>query len=182
MCTSRCFDKDLAPNNLLFAEAVERCAEKGGQCLAYALWLMITWVTSDEAMACKSLTSAGISYPNLQRKTSFEAGLHRGWKEAIARQLGKPLKNLRRRWYELCSRLTDLVFETLDTGAVPVVANFGGSGDIVHPEVLYKVTLTTENDIVAQMEKILTELAHTSVVIRRKSYRRFQILALSANF
>lgn len=87
---------------------------------------------------------------------------------------------LRRRWYELCSRLSNLVFEALDTGAVPVVANFGGSGDIVHPEVLYKVTLTTENDIVAQMEKIFTELAHASVVIRCKSYRRFQILALSA--
>jgi hypothetical protein len=65
---------------------------------------------------------------------------------------------------------TQSSFEALDTGAVPVVANFGGSGDIVHLEVLYKGTLTTENDIVAQMEKILTELAHTSVVIRRKSY------------
>jgi glycosyltransferase involved in cell wall biosynthesis len=53
-----------------------------------------------------------------------------------------------------------VVFEALGTGAVPVVADFGGPGDIVHPEVGYKVSLTTENDIVAQMEKILTELAH----------------------
>jgi glycosyltransferase involved in cell wall biosynthesis len=53
-----------------------------------------------------------------------------------------------------------VVFEALGTGAVPVVADFGGPGDIVHPEVGYKVPLTTENDIVAQMEKILTELAH----------------------
>ncbi len=53
-----------------------------------------------------------------------------------------------------------VVFEALGTGAVPVVADFGGPGDIVHPEVGYKVALTTENDIVAQMEKILTELAH----------------------
>ena len=52
-----------------------------------------------------------------------------------------------------------VVFEALGTGAVPVVADFGGPGDIVHPEVGYKVALTTENDIVAQMEKILTELA-----------------------
>jgi glycosyltransferase involved in cell wall biosynthesis len=53
-----------------------------------------------------------------------------------------------------------VVFEALGTGAVPLVADFGGPGDIVHPEVGYKVPLTTENDIVAQMEKILTELAH----------------------
>ena len=52
-----------------------------------------------------------------------------------------------------------VVFEALGTGAVPVVADFGGPGDIVHPEVGYKVALTTENDIVAQMEKILKELA-----------------------
>jgi hypothetical protein len=41
-----------------------------------------------------------------------------------------------------------------------VVADFGGPGDIVHREVGYKVPLTSENDMVAQMEKILTELAH----------------------
>jgi glycosyltransferase involved in cell wall biosynthesis len=51
-------------------------------------------------------------------------------------------------------------FEALAAGAVPVVADFGGPGDIVHPEVGYKVPLTNEIDVVAQMEKILTELAH----------------------
>src|SRR5437764_3352166 len=53
-----------------------------------------------------------------------------------------------------------VVFEALAAGAVPVVADFGGPGDIVHPKVGYKVPLTNESDIVAQMEKILTELAH----------------------
>jgi len=53
-----------------------------------------------------------------------------------------------------------IVFEALATGAVPVVADFGGPGDIVHPDVGYKVPLTNEIDIVAQMEKILTELAY----------------------
>jgi len=53
-----------------------------------------------------------------------------------------------------------VVFEALGTGAVPVVADFGGPGDIVHPKVGYKVALTTESDVVTQMEKILTELAH----------------------
>jgi glycosyltransferase involved in cell wall biosynthesis len=53
-----------------------------------------------------------------------------------------------------------VVFEALATGAVPVVVDFGGPGDIVHPKVGYKVPLTNEIDVVAQMEKILTELAH----------------------
>jgi glycosyltransferase involved in cell wall biosynthesis len=53
-----------------------------------------------------------------------------------------------------------VVFEALATGAVPVVADFGGPGDIVHPGVGFKVPLTNENDFVAQMEKILTDLAH----------------------
>jgi glycosyltransferase involved in cell wall biosynthesis len=53
-----------------------------------------------------------------------------------------------------------VVFEALGTGAVPVVADFGGPGDIVHPEVGYKVPLRNESDMVAQMERILTELAH----------------------
>jgi len=53
-----------------------------------------------------------------------------------------------------------VVFEALSSGAVPMVADFGGPGDIVHPEVGYKVALTSENDIVDQMERILTELAN----------------------
>lgn len=53
-----------------------------------------------------------------------------------------------------------VVFEALASGAVPVVADFGGPGDIVYSEVGYKVPLTNESDFVAQMEKILTELAH----------------------
>jgi glycosyltransferase involved in cell wall biosynthesis len=52
------------------------------------------------------------------------------------------------------------VFEALGCGAVPVVADFGGPGDIVHPDVGYTVPLTNESDFVAQMQKILTELAH----------------------
>jgi glycosyltransferase involved in cell wall biosynthesis len=53
-----------------------------------------------------------------------------------------------------------VVFEALATGAVPVVADFGGPGDIVYSEVGYKVPLTNEAEFVGQMERILTELAH----------------------
>jgi glycosyltransferase involved in cell wall biosynthesis len=53
-----------------------------------------------------------------------------------------------------------VVFEALGAGAVPVVVDFGGPGDIVHPEVGYKVPLTDEDGIVSQIEKILTNLAN----------------------
>jgi len=52
-----------------------------------------------------------------------------------------------------------VVFEALASGAVPVVADFGGPGDIVHPEVGYKVPLTNEGEVVSEMEKILADLA-----------------------
>src|SRR6185437_7147036 len=41
-----------------------------------------------------------------------------------------------------------VVFEALALGAVPVVVNFGGPGDIVHTEVGFKVPLTNEEDVV----------------------------------
>jgi glycosyltransferase involved in cell wall biosynthesis len=61
----------------------------------------------------------------------------------------------------------NVVFEALATGAVPVVADFGGPGDIVHPEVGFKVPLTNESDFVAQMEKVLTELAQNPDRLKR---------------
>ena len=60
-----------------------------------------------------------------------------------------------------------VVFEALATGAVPVVADFGGPGDIVHADVGYKVAMTNEGDIVAQMERVLTEIAHNRQLLQR---------------
>lgn len=60
-----------------------------------------------------------------------------------------------------------VVFEALATGAVPVVADFGGPGDIVHAEVGYKLPLTNETEFVSQMEKILTDLAGNRDLLNR---------------
>jgi glycosyltransferase involved in cell wall biosynthesis len=60
-----------------------------------------------------------------------------------------------------------VVFEALATGAVPVVVDFGGPGDIVHPDVGYKVPLTSESDIVSQMEKILASLERDRDLLNR---------------
>ena len=52
-----------------------------------------------------------------------------------------------------------VVFEALALGVVPVVADFGGPGDIVQSEIGCKVSLTNENDVVSQIEEILASLA-----------------------
>jgi glycosyltransferase involved in cell wall biosynthesis len=53
-----------------------------------------------------------------------------------------------------------VVFEALAVGTVPVVADFGGPGDTVHPGIGYKLPLTNEPQVIAEMEKALTELAN----------------------
>jgi glycosyltransferase involved in cell wall biosynthesis len=60
-----------------------------------------------------------------------------------------------------------VVFEALAVGAVPVVVDFGGPGDIVHPDVGYKVPLTNEGDVVSQIEKILADLAGNPDLLHR---------------
>ena len=62
-----------------------------------------------------------------------------------------------------------VVFEALAAGVVPVVVDFGGPGDIVHPGVGYKVPLTNENDVVSRMEKVLAELARDRSLVERLS-------------
>jgi glycosyltransferase involved in cell wall biosynthesis len=60
-----------------------------------------------------------------------------------------------------------VVIEALASGAVPVVADFGGPGDIVHADIGYKVPLTNESDFVGQMEKILTQLVSDRNLLER---------------
>ena len=51
-----------------------------------------------------------------------------------------------------------VVFEALACGAVPVVVDFGGPGDIVHDGVGCKACLTNENDVVSQLTSALRDL------------------------
>lgn len=52
-----------------------------------------------------------------------------------------------------------VVFEALACGAVPVILDWGGPGDVVHPEVGYKVPPGNECEAVSQMGRILRDLA-----------------------
>jgi glycosyltransferase involved in cell wall biosynthesis len=64
-----------------------------------------------------------------------------------------------------------VVFEALAMGAIPVVVNFGGPGDIVHAEVGFKVPLTNEEDVVLQIERVLTKFARDPGVVDRMRQR-----------
>ena len=52
-----------------------------------------------------------------------------------------------------------VVFEALALGAVPIVVDYGGPGDIVTSKVGFKVALTNEQEMVGQIEKHLWKLA-----------------------
>ena len=60
-----------------------------------------------------------------------------------------------------------VVFEALASGAVPVILDWGGPGDIVHPEVGYKVRPSNEQEVVLQLERILTDLAGNRDLVYR---------------
>jgi glycosyltransferase involved in cell wall biosynthesis len=56
-------------------------------------------------------------------------------------------------------------------GAVPVVVDFGGPGDIVYPGVGYRVSLTNESDVVRQIETVLTDLERDRDLLDRLRQR-----------
>jgi glycosyltransferase involved in cell wall biosynthesis len=52
-----------------------------------------------------------------------------------------------------------VVFEALSLGAVPVVADFGGPGDLVNSDVGYKIPMFNEDDMILKLESVLKRLA-----------------------
>jgi glycosyltransferase involved in cell wall biosynthesis len=52
-----------------------------------------------------------------------------------------------------------VIFEALGMGAVPVVADFGGPGDIINSDVGYKIPLVNQDDLVLRLRSVLQHLA-----------------------
>src|SRR6266480_6118977 len=99
---SKIAHRDLAPNNALLAKAVERCAEKGVPYLVYALWLEDSLGDFKRSNGFKKFDLPRYFVPLTGKgKLALKVGLHRGWKEAVPKQIRKPLKRLRRCWYDL---------------------------------------------------------------------------------
>jgi hypothetical protein len=93
---------------VLLAKAVERSAGKGFPYLVYAYWLddslgdfkrSNSFQRFDVPRSFVPLTPIG--------KLALKVGLHRGWREAVPEQIGKPLKKLRKHWYHLRWRLAN---------------------------------------------------------------------------
>lgn len=122
---------------------------------------------------------------HLARFTVVGDGSERNHLEQLVRSLGVDKEVVFRGWLSHTDamhqlRLADVlvfpsvrdfgggvVFEALSLGVVPVVVDFGGPGDIVHPDVGYKVRLTNEADVVSQITAILRELAQNRNVLER---------------
>ena len=102
---SKIAHRDLAPTNALLAKAVERCAEKRLPYLVYARWLDDSLGDFKRSNGFQKFDLPRYFVPlTLKGKLALKLGLHRGWKEAVPKQLRKPLKQLRRRWYDLSWR------------------------------------------------------------------------------
>src|SRR5438477_583738 len=122
---------------------------------------------------------------NLARLTIIGDGPERNRLEELARSLGidhavffcgwlshaEVLRRLRSADVVVLPAIREggggVVFEALATGAVPVILDHGGPGDIVHPDVGFKVPPTNEDEVVAQMEKILSDLAGNRDLLNR---------------
>jgi Acetyltransferase (GNAT) domain len=97
---SKIAHRDLAPNNLLLAKAVERCAEKGMPYLVYALWLEDSLGDFKRSNGFQKFDLPRYYVPLTSKgKLALKLGVHRGWKEFLPKQLTKALKKLRRGWY-----------------------------------------------------------------------------------
>ena len=92
--------RDLAPTNALLAKAVERCAEKGIPYLTYAYWLEDGLGDFKRNNGFEKFDLPRYFVPLTQTgKLALKIGLHHGWKEAVPKQIGVPLKKLRKFWY-----------------------------------------------------------------------------------
>jgi glycosyltransferase involved in cell wall biosynthesis len=64
-----------------------------------------------------------------------------------------------------------VVFEALASGAVPVVADFGGPGDVINDDVGYRIAMVNEGYMISRMEAVLQTLAkdrHHLEILRRR--------------
>jgi hypothetical protein len=99
---SKIAHRDLAPNNLLLAKAVERCAEKGMPYLVYALWLEDSLGDFKRGNGFQKFDLPRYYVPLTSKgKLALKLGIHRGWKEAVPKDIKKALKKLRRSWYDM---------------------------------------------------------------------------------
>ena len=161
--------------------ADSRTPQAGGQLQLIFVGGLVPWKACDLALR----GAAPLLRNNFARFTVVGDGQERQCLEQLTRSLGIEHAVTFTGWLkhaEVFSRLRSadvfvypslkengggVVFQALASGAVPVVVDFGGPGDIVDADVGRKVPLTNESDIVSRIESTLTELASNRDLLGR---------------
>jgi glycosyltransferase involved in cell wall biosynthesis len=172
------------PENGLSSALCSRATSNSEQCARFQL-IFVGGLVPRKACDLALRAAAALLRNDLARFTVVGDGPERNRLEQLARSLdiekavsfcgwlshAEVLKRLRSADVLVFPSVRDfgggVVFEALAVGSVPVVVDFGGPGDIVHPEVGYKVPLTNEADVVSQMAKILADLASNRDLLSR---------------
>lgn len=92
--------RDKSPNNALIAKAVDVCERKNLPYLVYLYWNDDSLAEFKRRCGFEKVVVPRYFVPlTTKGRCALKLGLHRGWKEALPKQLRSSLKKLRSRWY-----------------------------------------------------------------------------------
>jgi len=95
--------RDKAVNNALMAKAVEICERRQLPYLVYTTWRQTSLVGFKRHSGFQEMKVPRYFVPLTSKgKMALKLGLHRGFKESLPNFVRKPLKDLRKRWYDRC--------------------------------------------------------------------------------
>ena len=93
--------RDKAVNNALMAKAVEVCEKRQLPYLIYTTWRQTSLVDFKRHSGFREMKVPRYFVPLTQKgKVALRLGFHRGLKEGLPNTIKKPLKRLRKHWYD----------------------------------------------------------------------------------
>ena len=101
MFISKMKHRDKAVNNALMAKAVEVCEKRQLPYLMYTTWRQTSLVDFKRHSGFREMKVPRYFVPLTQKgKVALRLGFHRGLKEGLPNRIKKPLKRLRKHWYD----------------------------------------------------------------------------------
>jgi hypothetical protein len=92
--------RDKATNNALMAKSVELCVRKKLPYLVYGLWSDSSLTDFKRHCGFEEVKLPRYFVPITQKgKFGLKLGIHHGWNAAVPNRIKKPLRQLRRSWY-----------------------------------------------------------------------------------
>jgi hypothetical protein len=102
MFLSKISHRDKATNNALMAKTIEVCAKRQLPYLVYTTWRQTSLVDFKRHSGFQEMRVPRYFVPLTQKgKLALKLGFHRGLKDSLPNFIKKPLKSLRKRWYDL---------------------------------------------------------------------------------